>query len=844
MKREKLLNRIKEAIPYSLLLSFTFFIFGPLQLFISNNNEFWFKLEHILPMIIISFLISLVLSTTILIVLSQNIRKYIAAVIFGLGFALYIQGNFINFDYGVLDGTEIDWGSYGVLGALNTVIWLLCIFAPVVLTHFWPERLKKVTSWISLFIIGIQVITVGTLLATTDLSKNSSVSVTENGMFSLSKEKNLVVFVLDTFDASYMNEIIEKRPEYKELFEDFTYYDNTLGVYPTTKGALPHILTGERYDNSIPYSDFIDYAFEKSVLYKNLFTEGFDIGVYISKAFIPSNADNYFINALSVEQKPSSYKNLGFMMYKATAFTYFPHAIKPKVWFYSGDFNKYIDISSDEESSIPYVINDYRFYGNLKSEGLSFSNKSFAFRLYHLGGAHTPYEMTEDIQHNKDGTSAIEESIASLNIVLEYIEQLKKANVFENTSILVMADHGKIGFSQNPILMIKRSGFNNDFSISSAPVSFDDILNTFLCLATNNYDRFQPNVFTWKEDDIRERSFMYYNWDDSWNKEYLPDIYEYITTALANENTRMEKTGKMFASSGIIEDFIVQTNIGKTLKFGNKGEMLGAIVYGFSSDEKTHVWNLGAKSKLVFQIKDKEKKDDKIAISFKFKYMLGSKQRIKCFINGVFIDEKSVSTVGKPISFIIPSNLVGEDGRVELEFEFPDARSIGKAKDNRTVAFAFDYMVIDYVQNIFSGVKVGNEKVVIDFSKEGNSEALINEGWHGQEEKHRWASDNADIILYMDEPRNYVMEVEYHTFGFSGDTHVLYNGNEIAVWESNPKKHKEKVILPAELCEKSGMQNITFITDNSKSPKESGTGNDNRILGIDVRNITLIPDSY
>lgn len=222
------LKKLKEVIPYSLLPTFTFFVFGPLQLFVSNSSEFWFNLGHILPMIIVSFILTFLLFAVISIILPQKIRKYFLALLFGIGFALYIQGNFLNLDYGVMDGTEIDWASYGFSGVLNTSIWLACIFVPVILVYFWPKQSKKITTYISLFIIGIQVITVGTLLITTDLSDRSDITVTDKGMFSLSKEKNDIIFILDTFDASYMNVILETCPEYREYFKDFTYYDNAL----------------------------------------------------------------------------------------------------------------------------------------------------------------------------------------------------------------------------------------------------------------------------------------------------------------------------------------------------------------------------------------------------------------------------------------------------------------------------------------------------------------------------------------------------------------------------------------------------------------------------------------
>ena len=47
-----------------------------------------------------------------------------------------------------------------------------------------------------------------------------------------------------------------------------------------------------------------------------------------------------------------------------------------------------------------------------------------------------------------------------------------------------MADHGGVDYRQNPMLMVKAMNNSADFRISSAPISYDDLLNTMLWLAT------------------------------------------------------------------------------------------------------------------------------------------------------------------------------------------------------------------------------------------------------------------------------------------------------------------------------------------------------------------------
>ena len=832
-------NNIIDVLPCSLLLTFTFFVFGPLQMYLINKSEFWFELTHILPSIIVSFIIVFIILNLISLLVSRNFKNYYAALLFGIGFALYIQGNFINLDYGVLDGTEIDWNSYGYLGAVNTIIWVLCILSPIILTKIWAKQVRKTIKICSLFIIAVQALTIGALLFSTDFSIDKKISVTGDYMFSLSPEKNEIVFILDTFDASYMNNVLEEHPEYKELFSDFTYYNNVIGAYPTTKGALPHILTGERYLNNVPFNKYIEEAYKNTILYDTLISNGYDIGINVSKIFLPSNSADIFRNVIDKSAKPTSYMNLGLMMYKSTAFSYFPHILKERFWFYSGDFDKYIDISNNKTASKTLSKDDIVFYNSLIEEGLTFDNDSYAFRVYHLHGVHPPYRMTSQLTYDDNGTSIMEESLGSLNVVLEYISQLKKAGLYDQTSIIVMADHGGVDYRQNPMLMVKAMNNSADFRISSAPISYDDLLNTMLWLATGD-DRYEPNVFSWNENDIRIRKYWYYDWDNSWDKDYLPDIYEYITDSSSIDMQKMNKTGTVYTSSGIKNNFFVKVSLGEKLQFPNGGKIQGAFVYGFSSDEGTHIWSLGKKAKLSFALENnKFSRDDQLALILKFKYIYGKSQRIKCFVNGTLIDEKTIKSSSKPILFEFPASLILESDVLEIEFEYPDAFNNPESSESRTLALAFEHMIIDYAKNLLPFIKVGEESIKVDFSENGASDDLINEGWYEQEKNHRWTSEKADIIFLAEKAQDYMITVEYSTYKNSGDTHILYNGEEIALWNKNTDRHTENIVLPAKLFNRGGKQIVTFITDDAKSPLECGESTDNRVLGISLRSIII-----
>ena len=138
----------------SLLLSFTLFFFGPLEIFLSAPTEFWFSISDIL---------------------------------IALGIGFYIQGNWTFINYGKMDGTPIDWSNYFGWAVANTIIWIL-IFAIVFLLNF---KYTKINIYIMLGIVTIEALTL-IVLGISSINSSPKVQFTLTGgeEFQLSSNKN------------------------------------------------------------------------------------------------------------------------------------------------------------------------------------------------------------------------------------------------------------------------------------------------------------------------------------------------------------------------------------------------------------------------------------------------------------------------------------------------------------------------------------------------------------------------------------------------------------------------------------------------------------------------------
>lgn len=89
----------------------TLTIFGPMELYLTNSAEFWFDFSDMLK---ISGLLTTVVGGVLLIIglaLPQKGKRWFSAILFIVTLCMYIQGNFLNIDYGVLDGRTIEWSA-------------------------------------------------------------------------------------------------------------------------------------------------------------------------------------------------------------------------------------------------------------------------------------------------------------------------------------------------------------------------------------------------------------------------------------------------------------------------------------------------------------------------------------------------------------------------------------------------------------------------------------------------------------------------------------------------------------------------------------------------------------
>jgi hypothetical protein len=545
-------NRIKSFTP-ALALSFAFcfmiFIYAPMELYFENKSEYWFDIRHLLPVCLMMFLTVFALSVAaMLIVRLINIKLYYGCTIlyFIAYICTYIQGNYLAGNLPALDGAAVPWDLYDYQRKYCIILWITVIAVMALLYKFTNiNTVVNWTKWLPLAVSAVLFITLGVVCINNDgLSKKLSIAVSTDYELEMSTDKNFVIFVMDSMDGARLEELFDTHPEYSEVMKDFTYFDNTMAVYPYTEFAAPFILSGDWFECDEYIDEYKRNVYGNATILNNLEERGYRLGLYEAEAPLTDEYMYRFENVKDVENEFTSVWDFIKVEMRLVGLRYAPYDLKQRCLVMPEE----IPNLRKQVNGIEYVKftdSNMTLCNAIKEKGITFTDDK-CFKYIHIEAAHIPFRYDENLNivDNADYTSNME---AAMTVLMEYINALKENGVYDNTAILITADHGYNTEDEASITPEKRQhailfvkGFDeqhNEMTISSAPISHEDYQQAYVRLL-DGADSSQ--VFDWKDGDYRERRYLYfYLWD-------MNNMDEYIQTGYAGDESTMIPTGVTF----------------------------------------------------------------------------------------------------------------------------------------------------------------------------------------------------------------------------------------------------------------------------------------------------------
>ena len=543
------MKKLKPLIPayvLSFVFSFMLYIFEPLTMYGTNVYDFWFDLYIMLPPIIVAALLMFLFMSGVFTAIyfinkkfSEKLTFYnvcmIIAFIFFIGF--YIQGNYLVAGLPGLDGSKIHWNkyhdqeliSYAVYGVITLITVLCCI-------KFKMKNVINTTTFISLAVFVMLITGLVTTCTSNNLiRKKSGVLSTSKNYNVASTDENFYIFLVDAVDSVMFDKQLSKK-EYKKTFEDFTYFKDTSSVYGYTRDSVPQILSGMVNDNTYGFHKYSTKAMDNSLLIKELKERGYDINIYEDSLIWDSDNAKQVSNVVKAKRGVDYYQFIKNQT-KYVLFKYLPFNLKRYSKIETMFFN-----NSKVKTDVDYFTwTDWDNYDTFTTEEIQKVDNKY-FHFIHLEGAHVPFGMCKDLTYNKKcGYS--DKLQATLKIINAYLNRLKKYDVYDNASIIVLSDHGYVIGNKNgamgrtnPILFIKGVDEHHAMLRSTKPISYTDLDSAYVDLldGKKSYELFDGIEYP------RERRVLWYKY----TKEN--HMVEYMQTGKAWDKKTLKATGKEF----------------------------------------------------------------------------------------------------------------------------------------------------------------------------------------------------------------------------------------------------------------------------------------------------------
>ena len=543
---------IKELLP-AYIITFTFcymlFVYEPILMYSTNQLDFWFDLALMAGPMLIGFAMfffgSAVIMTAVFLINKTIVKGkdpivywVMTILLFLVFFVTYIQGNFLAGDLPALDGSVINWNGLEKNDIFTFVIEILVsvviIFLIVNLNVKRTFHITAIAAGAIFVIITISLLV--TVISWNAFARKDGVITTSKDFDTISSDKNFLILLNDAIGSTEFWSVLEENPEYKEVFEDFTYFPDTLGCYPCTRDTIPLVLSGGLNKNEMEFEDFSSQSLNKSPFFRELTEKGYDIDLYEAeliwygaKEFNVNNSADYgnyrlpFRSFFREEMKYIGYK-------------YLPYRLKRYSNIESMDFNGLVE---------KYIWDDRTIYSLVKNKPNMVKTSDRIFKLVHTEGAHIPFKYDKDLNILDDYGTYEQKIEATITMLKAYLERLKANEAYDNTVIIVMADHGNTDLNSsddmlvraNPMFMIKGINERHEFEVSEKPLSYLDLMDIYSRLLDDKTAREATSDIP----DKRERIFMWYR-----NFRLEHHIKEYVVTDKAWEWRKFRLTGNEY----------------------------------------------------------------------------------------------------------------------------------------------------------------------------------------------------------------------------------------------------------------------------------------------------------
>ena len=664
-------SSIKGRIITSLLCGFApamVLILRPIiSFYLNNEEEFWFRLSDVIPDILLLFFVSALAAALVHFCLPDgkkaSLRLWFATAAAAGTFCAFVQDHFLSSYLPALTGEEIDWSVYGGWNLASLGLWGGVFLLFLVLVIVRPRFMKSMVYGLMLLLLCMET-AIGAVDAVSEKHTASRTDsyFTQYGMYETSEAGNVVLLVSDTFEATYLNSILETTPEYRELLSDVTYYDNVSGISVYTFLSYPKILTGEDFPLGKTFADGVTWAFEHQTLVDRVYGKGWDIGYYTEFSPTP-NMKGKIISYADEGLHPNRAARIRLtkLLLRGALFRIVPQMVKQRFAVTTLEFEyvKYV-----LEDVAPYMTNDGLYYDHLRESGLTRTEGRPRFNVTELFGVHEPCTLSADftLLENAEELSMRERQLetgrAQLKLLRTYLDRLKDAGTYDQTTVIMIADHGRENRFY-PICLVKEANRRDDgFRIDHTPLSLQDDYTDLIDALTSG-ETFSGFAAQYA-DTARVRTGLDFRAHTFGEEAFSRSVVEIPGDASDTGSFRIDRD-----EFALDDDFPGRYTPGGAIVSGGKAGSSSAAVYGIED-------GIIPGHSVVFDVFFDTEESRKLTLKGTFRNVTGRPQRIVFTINGDTVETITLAGRAGPTEIEVPLPELNT-GRMTLQMDFPDA---------------------------------------------------------------------------------------------------------------------------------------------------------------------------
>jgi hypothetical protein len=458
---------------------------------------------------------------------------------------------------------------------------------------------------------GLAVVTIGTVVWATAMTPKTAGAADPAQVFRFSPKQNVLIILLDALQSDVVNGIFQRDAKVRDAFDGFDFYKDTVSVAPTTFLSLPAIHSGEGFEAHVDTARYFADSIEHRSFLTRFATAGYETALINPVLGIcPEQVTNCLDASRLLQSAETRLAREGLRLLDLSLFRVSPIWLKRRLYGNGAWFAvRLLDG--------PYEIHRI-FEGNtlLTELGrrLVVSDGPPTIKFLHLFSTHPPFVLNDEcravsMEHAPERFPA--QARCALLAVSSLFDRMKKAGIYDDTLILVMADHGmglpnayveapklnpanwvELAGSANPVFLLKPRGRRGPLQDASASVQLIDVGAT-LC-ALSQACTTPKGAIAGQAPPNRRRQFNGYAWKaEYWDSWSIPDIVSYDVGDVLWKQESWWKKGDVAAY-----------RLGDAISFTKSGTSEEYLRFGWAGAEDGGRWTTSQIAGLALHITD------------------------------------------------------------------------------------------------------------------------------------------------------------------------------------------------------------------------------------------------